>query len=171
MVELDGNPWFVAADVCRALDMSLEYGTNQWLKPLNDDERYSLKRGDLPDLFSGSRAPSYTCISENGLYRLVMRSDKPQAREFQDWVTREVLPAIRKDGMYVAGEEKVRTGEMSEDEMTLLVIERLKAKTDRLVAERDALAVQTATDAPKVAVHDRLLDATTKNLPPPPTLC
>lgn len=39
-----------------------------------------------------------------------MRSDKPEAREFQDWVTREVLPAIRKDGMYVVGEEKVKTG-------------------------------------------------------------
>ncbi len=43
-----------------------------------------------------------------------MRSDKPEAREFQDWVTRKVLPAIRKDGMYVAGEEKVKTGEMSD---------------------------------------------------------
>lgn len=39
-----------------------------------------------------------------------MRSDKPEAHQFQDWVTREVLPAIPKDGMYVAGEEKVKTG-------------------------------------------------------------
>lgn len=54
------------------------------------------------------------------MYRLTMRSDKPNARQFQDWVTREVLPAIRKDGMYVTGEEKVRTGEMSEDELTCL---------------------------------------------------
>lgn len=43
-----------------------------------------------------------------------MRSDKPAAHKFQDWVTREVLPAIRKDGMYVMGEELLRTGEMSE---------------------------------------------------------
>ncbi len=43
-----------------------------------------------------------------------MRSDKHRARPFQDWVTREVLPAVRKDGAYLMGEEKVRTGEMSE---------------------------------------------------------
>jgi len=46
-------------------------------------------------------------VSESGLYKLIMRSDKPQAKAFQDWVTRSVLPAIRKDGMYVMGEEKM----------------------------------------------------------------
>jgi len=45
----------------------------------------------------GPRCPSLGLISESGLYKLVMRSDKPEAREFQDWVTRVVLPAIRKD--------------------------------------------------------------------------
>ncbi|MBU0563104.1 MAG: hypothetical protein KJ890_06170 [Gammaproteobacteria bacterium] len=55
-------------------------------------------------------------ISESGLYKLILRSDNPQARLFQDWVTRDVLPAIRKDGAYVMGEEKVASGEMSEDE-------------------------------------------------------
>jgi len=57
-------------------------------------------------------------VSESGLYKLIMRSDKPAAKRFQDWVTREVLPALRKDGLYVMGEEKVRTGEMSLEEMT-----------------------------------------------------
>jgi prophage antirepressor-like protein len=46
-------------------------------------------------------------ISESGLYKLVLRSDKPEAKAFQDWVTRTVLPAVRKDGAYVAGEEKL----------------------------------------------------------------
>ncbi|WP_417702493.1 Bro-N domain-containing protein [Pseudophaeobacter sp.] len=50
---------------------------------------------------------------ERGLYKLVMHSDKPEAKAFQDWVTREVLPAIRKDGAYVMGEEKVRSGDLS----------------------------------------------------------
>lgn len=54
-------------------------------------------------------------ISESGLYKLIMRSDKPEAKAFQDWVTRDVLPAIRKDGGYVKGEEKVASGELSED--------------------------------------------------------
>lgn len=59
-------------------------------------------------------------ISESGLYKLVMRSEKPQAKAFQDWVKKDVLPAIRKDGGYIMGEEKVATGEMSEDEKRLV---------------------------------------------------
>jgi len=55
-------------------------------------------------------------VSESGLYRLIGRSDKPEARKFQDWVNGDVLPAIRKDGAYILGEEKVATGEMSEDD-------------------------------------------------------
>ena len=47
-----------------------------------------------------------------------MLSDKPEARPFQDWVTRDVLPAVRKDGAYIMGEEKVRTGEMPMKAMT-----------------------------------------------------
>jgi prophage antirepressor-like protein len=53
-------------------------------------------------------------VSEAGLYKLVMRSDKPEAKAFQDWVTGTVLPGIRKDGGYIKGEEKVATGDRSE---------------------------------------------------------
>ena len=65
-----------------------------------------------------------------------MRSDKPEARQFQDWVTRIVLPAIRKDGAYHMGEEKVATGELSEDEFLLRAFEMLKRKADRLHTEK-----------------------------------
>ncbi len=66
------------------------------------------------------QAAAFNIISEAGLYKLVMRSDKPEARAFQDWVCGVVLPAIRKDGAYIQGEEKVATGEMSEDEFVVL---------------------------------------------------
>ena len=56
-----------------------------------------------------NQAPSITLISEGGLYNIIMRSDKPEAQKFQNWVTQDVLPAIRKDGMYVQGEERVCT--------------------------------------------------------------
>lgn len=92
--------------------------------------------------------PNTTIVTEAGLYKLILRSDKPEARAFQDLVTGTVLPAIRKDGMYVAGEEKVATGQMSEDELTLLVMDRLRVKVDRLKQERDA-----AVRAEKVAVE------------------
>lgn len=55
---------------------------------------------------AGTGMQNARCIAESGLYKLIMRSDKPEARQFQDWVTRDVLPAIRKDGAYVMGEEK-----------------------------------------------------------------
>jgi prophage antirepressor-like protein len=58
-------------------------------------------------------------MSESGLYKLIMRSDKPAARSFQNWVSRVVMPSIRKDGLYIAGEEKVAKGGMSEDELIL----------------------------------------------------
>ncbi len=71
-------------------------------------------------------------ISENDIYRLVMRSNKPDAEKFQDWVCEEVLPKIRQDGMYIAGEEKIDSGEMSIEEMTLKVHEYLQNKVNRL---------------------------------------
>lgn len=76
-------------------------------------------------------------IPESDVYRLVMRSNKPDAKLFQDWVVETVLPSLRKDGMYVVGEEKVVTGEMTIEEMELRVYEHLKAKVDRLKEERD----------------------------------
>jgi prophage antirepressor-like protein len=106
VVTIDGNPWFVAADVCKVL--GLENATKA-LHALGSDEKTLTK-------IQGFRGPAANLISESGLYMLVMRAHRsnPEAREFQDWVTREVLPAIRKDGAYIQGEEKIRTGEMSD---------------------------------------------------------
>lgn len=129
MVEIDGQPWFVAADVCRILDLS---NPTVAVRPLATDE---WAKTNLAQRGLGAAI----IISESGLYRLVMRSDKPEARAFQDWVTRDVLPAIRKDGMYVAGEEKLKTGEMDEDELTLLVMDRLM-KGDRGVPHPRSLS-------------------------------
>jgi hypothetical protein len=78
-------------------------------------------------------------VSESGLYKLIMRSDKPEAREFQNWVTKVVLPAIRKDGMYVKDEEKILTGELSDDELYMMTIERFKLKAERLEQEKNRL--------------------------------
>lgn len=104
VVEIDGQPWFVVADVCAALEIGR---SDNLLRHLYSDQKSVTPqrvRALMPDLHHRS-----VIISESGLYKLIMRSDKPEARKFQDWVTREVLPAIRKDGMYVAGEEKLKT--------------------------------------------------------------
>ncbi len=113
MVELDGQPWFVAADIIKCL--SIPNPTNAY-KRLAEAEVTNIRRAEV-GMTAGRDAK---LITESGLYKLIMRSNKPEAREFQDWVTRVVLPAIRKDGGYIKGEEKVSTGEMSEDELVLL---------------------------------------------------
>jgi prophage antirepressor-like protein len=109
VVTLDGAPGFVAADVCDVLGINRSAGRWQGLRALAADERVVVNRS-TPHLAGGSaeglfgyRQPSASLISESGLYKLVLRSDKPQAKPFQDWVTRVVLPAIRKDGGYMLG--------------------------------------------------------------------
>ena len=145
-VTINGQPWFVAADVCRVLSLGVEKGQSKNLHYLQADEKAQLTPGQI-----GGKGMSHaTIISESGLYKLVMRSDKPQARAFQDWVTREVLPAVRKDGAYIMGEEKVRTGELSEDELVLKAIGILTKKVERLTEERAQLEAKVAEDAPKV---------------------
>lgn len=136
---IDGEPWFVAADACRALNLT-GYPSKHTVK-LDADEKLVLAISDIPNGRDAGiahyKAPNVTLISESGLYKLIMRSDKPQARPFQDWVTKTVLPSIRKDGMYVMGEEKVAAGELSEDEFILTAYAMLQRKVERLTAERD----------------------------------
>lgn len=74
-----------------------------------------------------------------------MRSDKPQARLFQDWVTRDVLPAIRKDGAYIMGEEKVASGEMDEDEFVLKAIRRLSSPATTTATSSSSALTATST--------------------------
>lgn len=137
VVEIEGDPWFFALDICHALGMPVggaNGSTARYLGCLSEDQRRTIK----VDLIDGIRGnPKRTLISETGLYKIVLRSDKSQAKPFQDWVTREVLPAIRKDGMYVAGEEKVRTGEMEPEELARRMTEAWEKKITRLTAERD----------------------------------
>nr|WP_201159360.1 BRO family protein [Rhodoplanes elegans] len=97
VVTLDGAPWFLATDVCAALGLGLEKGTNTHTRKLDADER----RGVTPSQVRGLRGLGATAVSESGLYKLILRSDAPTAAPFKDWVTREVLPAIRKTGGYV----------------------------------------------------------------------
>ena len=92
----DAEPWFVLADVCRVLEIS---NPSQAATRLDDDEKYTLTQNEG---IVGPQVQSLTVISEPGLYRLLMRSDKPQAKPFQKWVNAEVLPSIRKTGRYGA---------------------------------------------------------------------
>jgi len=119
-IDKDGEPWFVAKDVCGALGMSTTNGLNQWLRYLDASDRLTLRRGEgaFPLLFVGT-ANSMYLINESGLYALILRSRKPEAKAFQRWVTSEVLPSLRKHGVAttrpVAG--ALVSGEMGPEEL------------------------------------------------------
>ena len=88
---VESEPWLVAKDVCDILGHS---DTNMALKALDDDEKQTQK------IFGSGQNRKMWLVNESGLYTLIMRSNKPEARTFRKWVTSEVLPAIRKKGYY-----------------------------------------------------------------------
>lgn len=93
---IDDEPWFVAADVCRALELN---NVSRAVERLDDDEKMTLTSSEG---HSGQRggAQSMNVVNEPGLYTLVLGSRKPEAKAFKRWITHEVLPAIRKTGAY-----------------------------------------------------------------------
>lgn len=91
-----GNPWFVAADVCAVLEIG---NVSQATTRLDDDEKADITTNDTSS--NGvTQKRNMTIVNESGLYALIMKSRKPEAKAFQKWITSEVLPTIRKTGSY-----------------------------------------------------------------------
>lgn len=140
-VTLEGEPWFVAADVCRALGLG---NSSMAVSKLDDDEKMTLS---LTDSHSGQRggAQMATIINEPGLYALVLSSRKPEAKAFKRWITHEVIPSIRKTGGYIAGQET-----MDDDQLlanALMVAQRKIAERNK---QLEAANAKIQADAPKV---------------------
>lgn len=112
-----GEPWFVLKDCMSILDLG---NPTETVKMFDKDEFSTTEVIDS----IGRRQQTYI-ISEPGLYRLVMKSRKPEAKEFQRWVTHEVLPSIRKHGSYMAGQER-----MTPEQMALASMRWLQSKVD-----------------------------------------
>lgn len=91
VIEMGGNPWFVAADICRVLRLT---NPSMAVASLDADERTTLRIAE--------GGPEANIISEPGLYALLARSRRPEAKAFDRWVRHEVLPAIRATGTYTA---------------------------------------------------------------------
>ena len=98
MVEINGEPWFVARDVCAVLGIR---NVGNVLAALDEDE----KGIRSTDTLGGPQ--DLVIVNESGLYAILLRSRKPEAKPFRRWVTSEVLPAIRKNGAYVAPSAEV----------------------------------------------------------------
>lgn len=92
LTDENGDPWFVAKDVCNILGLN---NVGQALTRLDGDEKSSITLND-----GNPGTPNKAIVSESGLYSLILASRKPEAREFKRWVTHEVLPSIRKHGIY-----------------------------------------------------------------------
>ena len=143
-LNIDGEPWFVASDVCKALGIA---NSRDAVARLDEDE----KGVALTDTLGGVQ--NLTTVNEPGLYALVLSSRKPEAKAFKRWITHEVIPSIRKHGGYVAGQEH-----MSDEELmakALLMAQKTIADRDARIS---ALQVEVAVAQPKAAYFDELVD-------------
>lgn len=147
-VEMNGEPWFVLKDVCGVLGLSNHKVTAQRL------DRDEVSQTYLTD--SIGRKQETTVINESGLYSVILRSDKPEAKPFRKWVTSEVLPSIRKNGGYIAGQEQMTPEELMAK--ALLVANKTLAERDARISE---LTVQNTIMQPKAEYFDELVDRNT----------
>lgn len=147
-VEMNGEPWFVLKDVCGVLGLSNHKVTAQRL------DRDEVSQTYLTD--SIGRKQETTVINESGLYSVILRSDKPEAKPFRKWVTSEVLPSIRKNGGYIAGQEQLSPEELMAK--ALLVANKTLAEREARISE---LTVQNTIMLPKAEYFDELVDRNT----------
>lgn len=94
VIEQGGEPWFVAADVCRALELE---DVNKAISRLDEDEG---TRIEIPHPQNPEKRMTVNAVNEPGLYSLVLGSRKPEAKAFKRWITHEVIPSIRRTGSY-----------------------------------------------------------------------
>lgn len=135
-IAVDGELWFVLADICGVLGIA---NTGNVAARLDEaDIRQT-------DIRSGGQIRSVTIVSESGMYEVVIRSDKREARRFRWWVTHEVVPSIRRTGSYA-----VETPEQ--------LMARAVVQAQEIIAQRDE---QIAVLAPRAEAWDEIADAGT----------
>jgi anti-repressor protein len=140
-LQVDGEPWFVLRDVCSILDVAQPVRVAQ---SLDEDEVTTTHVTD-----SLGREQHTYIINEPGLYSVVLRSRKPEAKAFKRWVTHEVLPAIRRTGSYAAQPALPQTYADALRELAAIV------------EAREALEAKVASDAPKVLFADSVATSET----------
>ena len=139
-IQNDGEPWFVLRDVCNVLGLGTPARVAERLDP---DE---VSQTHITD--SMGRQQETTIINESGLYNVILRSDKPEAKPFRKWVTSEVLPTIRRHGMYATPDTVEKM--LADPDTTIKLLETIKQER----AARLALEAQADADKPKVLFAD-----------------
>ena len=141
-VMVSGEPWFVAVDVCKALELS---NPTVAVSRLDEDERSKFNLG---------RQGEGTIVNEAGLYSLILGSRKPEAKAFKRWITHDIIPAIRKTGGYIQGEET-----MSDDDLiarALIMAQKKIELREKELREKDELL---ELQKPKVEFADHVTDS------------
>lgn len=131
----DNEPMFCLMDICKALDMK---NPTMVASRLEDDE---VTKFDL-----GSKRGETNFVTESGLYAVILRSDKPNAKKFRKWVTGEVLPSIRKNGGYIANQENLTPEQIVAN--ALVVAQNIITQKDKQIEEM----------TPKANYFDALVD-------------
>lgn len=143
-MNVSGESWFVLKDVCDVLGLSTPARVAERL------DSYEVSQAHLID--SMGRSQEMTIISESGLYNVILRSDKPEAKPFRKWVTAVVLPSIRKNGGYIAGQEELSPQELMAK--ALLVAQKTLTDRDARIKE---LTAQNQIMQPKAEYFDELV--------------
>ena len=138
-IQNDGEPWFVLKDVCNVLHIG---NSRDVVARLDQDEKGV---GQIETL--GGKQ-EMTIINESGLYNVILRSDKPEAKPFRKWVTSEVLPTIRRHGMYATPDTVEKM--LADPDTTIKLLETIKQER----AARLALEAKAEADKPKVLFAD-----------------
>ena len=139
-IQKDGEPWFVLRDVCNVLGLGTPARVAERLDP---DE---VSQTHITD--SMGRQQEMTIINESGLYNVILRSDKPEAKPFRKWVTSEVLPTIRRHGLYATPDTVEKM--LADPDTTIKLLETIKQER----AARMALEAKAEADKPKVLFAD-----------------
>lgn len=144
VIEQDGEPWFVAADVCRALELE---DTGRATSRLDEDELTRIK------IVSGGQNREVIAVNEPGLYSLVLGSRKPEAKVFKRWITHDVIPAIRKTGGYIHGADS-----MTPDELMAKALLVAQKTIENQKLRMSTLTVENQIMKPKADYFDGLVD-------------
>lgn len=170
---IDGEPWFVAADACRCLALQPRPGKGTYehhLRKLDDDEKRLVTRNDTPVLFTGVRGMALNLVSRPGLFKLIQRSNKPQAEGFRRWLNHEVLPQIMDNGGYMTKDADVQAVveaapyNAARSDIDLIaqmasVLAQAQARLAEAEQEKAQLAAEVEQAAPKVEAFEDLMDA------------
>lgn len=138
VVFINDQPWFVATDICKILEIA---NPTQALQRLDIDER---------SMFNIGRQGEVNVINEAGLYSLILTSRKPEAKAFKRWITHEVLPSIRTTGQYIVPQQHFKLPSTYKEALIALVTE---------IEEKEKLQLIVTEQQPKVELYDTLMSA------------